>query len=104
MATSPGEIDKMFIDLNTNLRKFKQEFAMEFQKRVEDRTPVRTGALQAGWVTTQRQTGFDLSNTQDYAEYVENGTPHMAPKGMIRTTLLETDQIAEVAKQRAGIK
>ena len=90
MSTSPGEIDKVFVELNTNLRKFKQEFAMEFQRRLENRTPV--------------QKGFLLSNTQDYAYYVEFGTPVMAPRAMVRTTLLEKDAIAAVAKQRAGIK
>ena len=104
MSTSPGEIDKVFVELNTNLRKFKQEFAMEFQRRLENRTPVLTGALQAGWVTKQTQKGFLLSNTQDYAYYVEFGTPVMAPRAMVRTTLFEKDAIAAVAKQRAGIK
>jgi hypothetical protein len=99
-----GEIDQFFVDLKTNLRKFKQEFAMEFQQRVEQRSPVRTGALQKGWVTDQKQTGFTLSNVQPYAGFVEWGTEHMAPVGMVATTLLEKEQIAAVAKQKAGIK
>ncbi|TDK63549.1 HK97 gp10 family phage protein [Sapientia aquatica] len=101
---SNGIIDSLFVDLNTRLRNFKKEFAMEFVHRVEERTPVQTGALKGGWVTEQTQTGFELSNTQDYAGYVENGTDKMAPRAMIATTALEMKEIAEVAKQRAGIK
>ena len=92
------------IELNTKLRNFKQAFAMEFQKRVEDRTPVLSGALKAGWVTEQTATGFNLNNVQPYAEYVENGTEKMAPRAMVGTTLLETDQIADIAAHRVGLK
>jgi hypothetical protein len=99
-----GEIDKLFIDLGTGLRRFKQEFASEFLHRVELRTPVDTGALQRGWGQTQRQSGFDIWNTKDYAAYVEYGTPHHAPVGMISTTLVEKEQIAAIAKERSGLK
>lgn len=100
----PGEIDRMFIDLDTRLVKFKQEFAMEFQSRVEERTPVLTGALKKGWLTKLTQTGFTISNIQPYASYVENGTEKMAPRAMIATTLVEKDQIAKIAKEKAGLK
>ncbi len=101
---TPGEIDKLYVGLDTKLRKFKQEFASEFVQRVEERTPVDTGKLKAGWVTKQTQTGFEISNTQPYAGYVENGTDKMAPRLMIATTLVEKDQITEIAKERAGLK
>jgi len=100
----PGEIDKLFVDLETRLVKFKQEFAMEFQQRLENHTPVRTGALKAGWVTQLSQTGFKLSNIQPYAAYVEYGTEKMAPRAMIGTTLLEKDQIVKVVKDKLGLK
>ena len=99
-----GEISKIFVDLETGLRRFKQEWAMEALARIESRTPIDTGALQRGWGQTQRATGFDIWNTKDYAAYVEFGTPHHAPVGMISTTLVEADQISTIAKQRAGIK
>lgn len=102
--TEPGEIDRFFVELDTKLVKFKREFASETAKRVEDRTPVVTGALKAGWLTSITQTGFNISNIREYAAYVEYGTPDMAPRAMLRTTLLEADQIAQVAKERAGLK
>jgi len=100
----PGEIDKYFIDLDTRLVNFKKEYAMEFQRRVEERTPVLTGALQKGWLNALTQTGFTISNIQPYASYVEYGTEKMAPRAMIGTTILESEQIAKVAKDKAGIK
>ena len=99
-----GDIDAVFVNLGTRLRRFKQEFAVEMLERIRARTPVETGALKGGWGQTQRQEGFDIWNTQDYAGYVEYGTIHMAPRGMIRTTLMEKEDIAKVAKERAGLK
>lgn len=101
---TPGDIDKLFVDLDTNLKRWPQEFAMEAQARIEQRTPVLSGALKGGWGTTMRKGGFDIWNTKDYAAFVEFGTPKMAPVGMIRTTLLEKDQITEIALKRSGIK
>ena len=101
---NPGEIDKLFVDLGTNLRKFKEEWAMEATTRIQQRTPVRTGALQGGWGITMKTGGFEIYNTKEYAAYVEYGTPKMAPVGMVRTTLLEKDDITKVAKERSGIK
>ena len=99
-----GQINKVFVDLDTNLRRFKIEWASECLQRIEARTPVLSGALQAGWGQTQRQGGFDIFNTKDYAAFVEYGTVHHAPVGMISTTLVEKDQITAVAKERSGIK
>lgn len=100
----PGEIDNLFIDLSTRLVKFKKEFAMEFQQRVEHKTPVLTGALKKGWITKTTQTGFNISNIMPYASYVENGTPFMAPRAMIALTVVEIPQITKVVKERLGIK
>ena len=102
--TSPGDIDAVFVDLGTKLRKFKMEFALEMLDRIRSRTPVLTGKLKDGWGQTQRSEGFDIWNVQDYAGYVEYGTIHFPPRGMIRTTMLEKDQIAQIAKERAGVK
>ena len=96
-----AEIDKVFTGLNTRLRKFKEEFGMEFMERVKQRTPVRTGALQRGWGFQMRQTDIEVYNIQDYATFVEYGTPYMAPRGMLRTTLLEAEDIAQVAAERS---
>lgn len=100
----PSEFDRFAIDLQTKLRKFKREFGMEFKYRVEQKTPVRTGALKRGWHLVVKDTSIELSNTKDYMTYVENGTPKMAPHKMVGTTLLEYDDITKIAKERAGIK
>lgn len=96
-----GEIDQFNIDLNTRLRNFKKEWALEFLERVRARTPVLTGALKDGWGFNMKQQSIDIWNTQDYAGYVEYGTEKMAPRAMLRTTLLESEQIAQVAKERS---
>lgn len=99
-----GEIDKVFFDLKTKLRRFKQEFASEFIQRVERRTPVRTGAMKGGWGQTQKAEGFEVWNTQDYARYVNDGTPRTRPVRMLEVAAAESEQIAALAAQRAGLK
>lgn len=101
---STGEIEKVFVGLDTRLRRFKEEFGVEFLERVRQRTPVETGKLQRGWGFTMKQSDIAIWNIQDYAAYVEYGTPHMAPRGMLRTTLLEKEEIARVAAERSKKK
>ena len=99
-----GDIDKVFVDLKSRLRNFKKEFVAEFLPRVERRTPVLSGALQKGWGTTMKQEGFEVYNTKDYAGFVEYGTPLQRPQGMLRATIAESEQIAEIAMSRAKKK
>jgi HK97 gp10 family phage protein len=99
-----SDIDKVFAELDTGLRKFKREWGIEFQERVQRRTPVVTGNLQKSWGFTEKAKDVEIWNLADYASYVEYGTPHQAPQAMMRTTLEEKEQISEVAAQRAGLK
>jgi len=100
---NPGEIDNVFIELDTKLRKFKEAHGVELMERVKQRTPVDTGHLQNSWGFQMKSTSYEVYNTKDYAAYVEYGTEKMAPRGMLRTTLLEVDQITEVAKRKVGL-
>lgn len=100
-----ADIEKVCVELSTNLRKLKAEVGVEIKERVERRTPIgETGRLSRGWGFTNRKTSIDIYNTVEYAEYVEYGTPNMAPRGMLRATLLELPQIIEIAAERAGVK
>jgi hypothetical protein len=87
------------------LDRVKDEFENEFLLRVADKTPVRTGALKDGWFwdRTTDANNPTFSNTERYAIYVENGTPKMAPRMMVATTLLEVDDIMKTAVGRAGL-
>ena len=98
-----GELKDVSVNLGTRLRKFKQAYAQELLRRTERRTPVDTGALQRGWGVTMRKESFDIYNTMDYAGYVEYGTPLQPPKAMLRTSLAESEQIAQVAAAKVGI-
>lgn len=99
-----GEIDGVFAGLDTKLRKFKQAWGMEFLERVKQKTPVISGKLQNSWGFTEKATDLEIYNVADYAKFVEYGTLHMAPRGMMRTTLLEADSITKAAKQKVGLK
>lgn len=95
-----AEIDKVFAGLNTQLRRFKEEFGVEIVRRVHDRTPVESGRLQRGWGFQMRQYDIEVYNVVEYATHVEFGTKSMAPRGMLRTTLLEANDIARVAAEK----
>lgn len=100
-----GQIDKVFVDLKSRLRNFKKEFVAEFLPRVERRTPVgETGDLKRGWGSTMKQEGFEVYNTKDYAGWVEYGTLTQRAQAMLRTTVAESEQIAEIALERAKKK
>lgn len=45
-----------------------------------------------------------IFNDVRYASFVEYGTPKMEPRGMLRVTIMEAEQIAEVAAEKAGLK
>lgn len=98
------EIEGVFAQLDTGLKKFKEEWGMEFLERVKQKTPVRTGHLQNSWGFTMKAQDIEIYNTMPYAVAVEYGNEHMAPRAMMQTTLLESEQITKVAKQKAGIK
>ena len=96
-----GDIDKFTAGLKTRLRRFKEEFGVEFLERVRQRTPVQSGALQKGWGFRQKQDDIEIWNVEPYAAYVEYGTDKMEPRAMLRTTLLEKEEIAAIAIQRS---
>jgi hypothetical protein len=85
------------------LEKFKYEFANEFKKRVEQRTPVITGRLRAAWTVMPDPQGFIIKNDTPYAAHVEYGTDVMSPRAMVGTTVMERQQIAAVAIRRVGL-
>lgn len=85
---------------NIDVASFVNAFADEFVKRVETRTPVRSGALRDGYIKEVNELSFELGNQQEYLEYIEEGTSTIAPVGMIRTTMEEADNIAELVKAK----
>ena len=78
----------------TNLE-IRQMAARAFQ-RILERTPVRTGRLKAGWsLELLESSGLveaKIVNDVEYAVFVENGTPKMAPRHMVALTMLELEQ------------
>lgn len=99
--TADQEID--IKDLPQFIEKFKQEWMAEFLQRVKAKTPVATGTLRSAWQGEMHDTeSFTVSNDTPYASYVEYGTVHMAPVGMLTSTLNEVDVITSTATERAA--
>jgi hypothetical protein len=90
-------------DYANKLEEFRAAFAEEFFNRVVNRTPIDTGILRDSWDINLTATSIDIDNSAPYSAYVEYGTWKMAPRGMVRTTVLEAEQITKLAKERAGL-
>lgn len=83
------------VDLIGRIQAFKEEFAEALLDRVKQLTPVRTGLLQSSWEAEVADDMITIGNPVYYAEYVEYGTPVMAPRAMLQTTVAEAEQIAD---------
>lgn len=104
MSTTPEELNRINAELKKKIDLFTLEFAKEFVMRVKQKTPVITGKLRDGWLSEVKKDVIEVSNTVDYAPFVEFGTHKMSPRGMLRSTVEEADQVAEVARQKAGLE
>lgn len=94
-------IKEKVLGFKTRLRYFREEFGKEFMVRVMERTPVRTGLLQASWDFRLVDSNVEIRNNVEYASYVERGSERMEGRFMLATTAEEAEQIAEVAIERA---
>ena len=90
-------------EFNQRLDKIWPAFEKEFQKRVEQRTPVHTGLLKDSWLWEGNKDSRDFTNEQDYAIYPEYGTTKMRPVAMVGTTIKESEDILKKATKDAGL-
>lgn len=93
-----------FNELLKRIKLFEKEFADEFEKRVKQRTPVRTGRLKAGWETKLSKNKITIQNDVEYAQFVEDGTENMRGAHMLKTTFAERKDITKLAIKRATQK
>lgn len=74
-----------------DFERINDELLTELEKRMKLKTPVLSGRLKDGW----KVEGNSVINDVEYAGYVEMGTVHQRPVGMMSSTLLEVDDILE---------
>jgi len=97
--SNKSKIDKLAAKLDLA----KMYFQNDFLDRWNRRTPVRTGVLQAGNEVEVTDTQFEFHNDIPYFPFVENGTPVMAPVGMLKATTFEAPAIWAEAARKAKI-
>lgn len=90
-------------EFEQKIQLFKKYLIEEFERRVKDKTPVRSGAARDGYYVEDTGDGFELKNHMDYVQYLELGTEHMRPFAMVQTTMMEEDEIIRIAKEKAGL-
>lgn len=71
-------------------KKITKETTEEMLKRIKQRTPVDTGTARNGWFINK---DGDIQNDVPYVIYLEMGSSDQSPKGMVRITALEAEEI-----------
>jgi uncharacterized protein CbrC (UPF0167 family) len=98
-----------FIDVTKKIGQVKQAFADEFLRRVVQRTPVRTGLLKDSWDMAVKRGKIELKNIakneegDEYVTYVEFGTYKMPGFFMVTLTVIEAEEILQIAKKNVGL-
>ena len=68
---------------------------LQLKKRVKELTPVITGYLRSRWDLEKiGWMHYAIKNDARYAAFVENGTPKMRPRGMLKRALKENKAFA----------
>jgi hypothetical protein len=94
---------QVFAKLQSGLDEVQTHFKDEFLARVVRRTPRKSGTLAEGWTGTVEPGSITISNPVEYAGFIEYGTQHIEPRGMLRTTVEESEQILDIAMKKAGL-
>lgn len=74
------------------------KFLEESLKRIQRRTPVRTGAAKKGW----KKVKDGIVNNIAYVKFLEIGSRFKRPVGMVRTTAAEADSILKKVIRKLG--
>ncbi len=106
-----ADVSKWIAKVPVATKEIARGVAEEVFKRVKDRTPVDTGALQAAWTLEESGDVITVTNALPYAAVVEyglypnppkggagkttGGFSSQAPQGMVGVTLAEVPQIIE---------
>lgn len=103
-----ADIKEALAEMTKKLKQVAPVFCDIFVERVKGRTPVITGTLRDAWKVEPAGNTINIVNDANrdgnhYASFVEYGTYKMAPRGMLRATLLERDQILAEAVKKVGL-
>lgn len=86
MSVSIEEISNI---VQEDLNKLETELKNDLVETLKRKTPVNTGKSREGW----KVSGNEIINDVEYIGYIETGTEHNRPVGMVSTTLKEVDSI-----------
>lgn len=90
---SLGNIDEAFkalekkalLEIEANSKKTAEALVEDLVKA----TPIDTGHARESWELTETKTGFDITNSAEYIEYLNSGSSKQAPSHFIESTALQ---------------
>lgn len=78
-----------------------QETVTYAKRLIKDRTPVDTGNLKRRWQVNPSGSGIEVSNSAEYATFVEYGTKKMTPRHMVSDVIPD---IQEYYQRQAALR
>ena len=87
---------------NGALDAFREELAIELLNRINARTPYRSGyMLSRNDVSIDASGNIVFRNDAPYFDFVNNGTELQPPQRIVESVLLEKEDMAKLAWERA---
>lgn len=71
------------------LKKFGREQSNKLISELRAVTPVDTGLARNSWSSSETKDGFDIRNSTEYIQYLNEGTSKQAPARFIEFTALK---------------
>ena len=78
-------------NIKSDFEKYQERLLQNIYAEIVMKTPIDTSTLLDGW----KIENGSIINDVPYAGFVENGTIHMKPVGMVATTLADIDRITQ---------
>lgn len=81
--------DRLAMQLKADGRKRLAVLARDVQEALERYTPVRSGQAKRSWRTVGSGDRYEISNTQPYTVFLEQGSSRQRPRGITRPAIQE---------------
>lgn len=90
--TNKKNIDKLIDALEEFSVEFANDIIDELYDEIKENTPVKTGRAKAGWDKTEELKKLggtrSVGNEVDYVKYLEDGTRYIAPRNMVKRSII----------------
>ncbi len=99
-------IDQEFNRINKEAAKLTQEQSRKISKQLlnelVEKTPIDTGLARASWKLKENRNVFEITNSTEYIQYLNEGSSKQAPAFFIESTALKYGKPLGTIVQKIG--